>query len=128
MGIHRLLPCLILTGHTRRPFPVRSDFPHTKTCRIGSLKAVAKSTHTKESARRGDVSHSFIVRTAVRDKLPFVGSDSLNAISRKPLTFEYIRRLKKNGQRGRAIEYMLIALLIAFAALQAFFVFGPRAI
>jgi len=51
----------------------------------------------------------------------------LNAISRKPLAFEYIRRLKKNGQRGRAIEYVLIALLITFAALQAFFVFGPRA-
>jgi hypothetical protein len=52
----------------------------------------------------------------------------LNAISRKPLTFEFLRRLKKSGQRGRVIEYMLIALLIAFAALQAFFVFGPIAI
>src|SRR4029077_662191 len=50
--------------------------------------------------------------TAVRDKLPVIASDSLNAISRKPLAFEYIRRLKKNGQRGRAIEYVLIALLI----------------
>ena len=74
------------------------------------------------------MSHSFSVSTAVRDKLPVIGSDSLNAISRKPLAFEYIRRLKKNGQRGKAIEYTLIALLITFAALQAFFVFGPRAI
>jgi Flp pilus assembly pilin Flp len=52
----------------------------------------------------------------------------LNAISRKPLTFEYFRRLKKNGQRGRAIEYTLIALLITFAALQAFFAVGLKAI
>ena len=74
------------------------------------------------------MSHSFSVRTAVGDKLPVVGSDSLNAISRKPLAFGYIRRLKKNGQRGRAIEYTLVAVLITFAALQAFFVFGPRAI
>ena len=75
------------------------------------------------------MSHSFSVRTAVPDKLPVVGSDSLNAISsRKPLAFKYIGRLKKNGQRGKAIEYTLIALLITFAALQAFFVFSPRAI
>jgi Flp pilus assembly pilin Flp len=52
----------------------------------------------------------------------------LNAISRKPLAFEYIRRLKKNGQRGRAIEYVLIALLITFTALQAFFAVGLKAI
>jgi Flp pilus assembly pilin Flp len=51
-----------------------------------------------------------------------------NAINRKPLTFEYFRRLKKSGQRGRAIEYTLIALLIAFAALQAFFAVGVKAI
>jgi Flp pilus assembly pilin Flp len=51
-----------------------------------------------------------------------------NPINRKPSTFEYFRRLKKRGQRGMRIEYALIALLIAFAALQAFFVFGPRAI
>jgi Flp pilus assembly pilin Flp len=44
------------------------------------------------------------------------------------LTFEYLRRLKKSGQRGRAIEYTLIALLIAFAALQAFFTVGVKAI
>jgi Flp pilus assembly pilin Flp len=52
----------------------------------------------------------------------------LNALSRKPLAFEYIRRLKKNGQRGKAIEYTLIALLITFAALQGFFSVGLRAI
>jgi hypothetical protein len=92
------------------------------------LKAVADPTHTKESARFGDVSHSFSVSTAVRDTWPVIGSDSLNAISRKPLTFEYFRRLKKNGQRSRAIEYTLIALLITFAALQAFFAVGLKAI
>jgi hypothetical protein len=43
------------------------------------------------------------------------------------LTFEYFRRLKKRGQRSLRLEYALIALLIAFAALQAFFVFGPKA-
>jgi hypothetical protein len=74
------------------------------------------------------VNHSFIVSTAVRDQWPVIGSDSLDAISRKPLAFEYIRRLKKNGQRGKAIEYTLIALLITFAALQAFFAVGLRAI
>ena len=58
-----------------------------------------------------------------------MGSASLsNTINRRPSTFEYFRRLKKNGQRGRAIEYTLTALLFTFAALQAFFVFGPRAI
>ena len=50
------------------------------------------------------------------------GAITLNA------TFEYFRRLKKNGQRGRAIEYTLIALLITFAALQAFFAVGLKAI
>ena len=43
-------------------------------------------------------------------------------------TFEYFRRLKKNGQRGRAVEYTLVALLITFAALQAFFAVGLKAI
>jgi Flp pilus assembly pilin Flp len=90
---------------------------------------VANPTHTKESARRGDVSHSFSVSTAVRDKWPVIESDSLsNTISHKPLTFEYLRRLRKSGQRGRAIEYTLIALLIAFAAIQAFFTVGAKAI
>jgi hypothetical protein len=89
---------------------------------------VAKSTHTKESGTLGDVSHSFSVSTAVRDKWTVTGSDSLNAISRKPLTFEYFPRLKKSGQRGKAIEYTLIALLVAFAALQAFFAVGLKAI
>jgi Flp pilus assembly pilin Flp len=51
----------------------------------------------------------------------------LNAISREPLAFENFRRLKKSGQRGKAIEYTLIALLIAFAALQAFFAVGLKA-
>jgi hypothetical protein len=53
------------------------------------------------------------------------GPTYMNAISRKPLAF---RRLKMNGQRGRAIEYTLIALLITFAALQAFFTVGLKAI
>jgi hypothetical protein len=57
-----------------------------------------------------------------------IGSDSLNAISRKPLTFEFFRRLKKNGHRSMAIEYTLIALLMTFAALQAFFAVGLKAI
>ena len=68
------------------------------------------------------MSHSFSVSTAVRDKLPVIGSDNLNA------TFEYFRRLKKTGQRGRAIEYTLIALLITFAAAQAIFAVGLKAI
>jgi hypothetical protein len=52
----------------------------------------------------------------------------MNAINRKPLAFEYFRRLKKSGQRGRAIEYTLIALLMTFAALQAFFTVGLKTI
>jgi hypothetical protein len=43
-------------------------------------------------------------------------------------TFECVRRLQKSGQRGRAIEYTLVALLITFAALQAFFAVGLKAI
>jgi len=50
------------------------------------------------------------------------GAVTLNA------TFEYFRRLKRNGQRGRAVEYTLIALLVTFAALQAFFTVGLKAI
>jgi hypothetical protein len=73
-------------------------------------------------------SHTLSVGIAVKSR-PVIGSDSLsNTIKRRPSTFEYFRRLKKSGQRGMRIEYALIALLIAFAALQAFFVFGPRAI
>jgi len=46
-----------------------------------------------------------------------------NIISRKPLIFEFVRHLKKSGQRGIRIEYALVALLLAFAGLQAYFVF-----
>jgi hypothetical protein len=46
-----------------------------------------------------------------------------NIISRKPLLFEFVRHLKKSGQRGIRIEYALVALLLAFAGLQAYFVF-----
>jgi Flp pilus assembly pilin Flp len=44
------------------------------------------------------------------------------------LTFEYFRRLKKRGQRGRAIEYTLIAFLTAFAVLQELFTVGAKGI
>ena len=50
-----------------------------------------------------------------------------NIVSRKPLTIEYFRRLKKSGQRGRTIEYTLIALLAAFAAFQVLFAAGAKA-
>jgi hypothetical protein len=66
------------------------------------------------------------VGTAVQST-PVTGSDSLsNTISRKPLIFEYFRRLKERGRRGMRIEYALIALLIAFAGLQAYFAFGEK--
>ncbi|MGZ5899642.1 MAG: hypothetical protein ACXWK3_07880 [Reyranella sp.] len=51
-----------------------------------------------------------------------------NTISRKPLIFGYLRRLKKNGRHTMRIEYALIALLVAFAGLQAYLVFGARGI
>jgi hypothetical protein len=51
-----------------------------------------------------------------------------NTISRKPLIFEYFRRLKKRGQRDMGIEYALIALLVAFAGLQAYLAFGAKSI
>ncbi|MGZ5910755.1 MAG: hypothetical protein ACXWLB_12850 [Reyranella sp.] len=51
-----------------------------------------------------------------------------NTISRKPLTFGFLRRLKKNGRHTMRIEYALIALLVAFAGLQAYLVFGARGI
>ena len=58
-----------------------------------------------------------------------IGSDNLsNTISRKPLSFEYFRRLKKKGQRDMRIEYALIALLVAFAGLQAYLAFGAKGI
>jgi hypothetical protein len=68
------------------------------------------------------VRHSFSVSTPLQNILPANGSDSLNA------TIEHIRRTKKNGQRGRGVEYTLIAVLITFAALQAFFTVGLKAI
>ena len=46
-----------------------------------------------------------------------------NIISRKPLNFEFVRRLKKSGHRGIRIESALVTLLLAFAGLQAYFVF-----
>jgi hypothetical protein len=49
-----------------------------------------------------------------------------NIISRKPLIFEFVRRLKKSGPRGIRIEYALVALLLASAGLQAYFVFGTK--
>jgi hypothetical protein len=53
-----------------------------------------------------------------------------NTLGRKRLTLDLgiLRRLKERGPRGRVIEFTLIAVLIAFAALQVFFVVGPRAI
>jgi len=51
-----------------------------------------------------------------------------NAINRKPLGFDYFRRLKKSWRRGRAIEYALIALLIAFTAFQVVLAVGAKAI
>ncbi|MGZ5898404.1 MAG: hypothetical protein ACXWK3_01605 [Reyranella sp.] len=51
-----------------------------------------------------------------------------NTISRKPLAFEYFHRSKKRGQRSMRIEFALVALLIAFAALQAYFAFGAKGI
>jgi hypothetical protein len=51
-----------------------------------------------------------------------------NTISRKPSIFEYFRRLKKRGQRDMRIEYALIALLVAFAGLQAYLAFGAKGI
>ncbi len=58
-----------------------------------------------------------------------IGSDNLsNTISRKPLILEYFRRLKKRGQRDMRIEYALIALLVAFAGLQAYLAFGAKGI
>jgi Flp pilus assembly pilin Flp len=51
-----------------------------------------------------------------------------NAINRKPLGFDYSRRLKKSWRSGRAIEYALIALLIAFTAFQVLLAVGAKAI
>jgi len=48
-----------------------------------------------------------------------------NIISRKPLIFEFVRRLKKSGPRGIRIESALVMLLLAFAALQASLLFHP---
>jgi hypothetical protein len=68
------------------------------------------------------------VGTAVQSTT-VIGSDGLsNIVRRKPLTFEYFRPLKKRGQRGMTIEYALIALLLAFAGLQAYVAFGAKGI
>ena len=75
-----------------------------------------------------DASHTFSVDTPIQTLTSF-GRDGLsNTLGRKRLTLEYFRRLKEGGPRGRVIEFALIALLITFAALQAFFAVGLRAI
>jgi hypothetical protein len=38
------------------------------------------------------------------------------------------RRLEKNAQRGMAVEYAIIALLIGLAAFQILFTIGTKAI
>jgi Flp pilus assembly pilin Flp len=48
-----------------------------------------------------------------------IGGDSLS--------FEYFRRLKKPSQRGFAIEYTLIAVMLAFAAFQVLLAVGAKA-
>jgi|HubBroStandDraft_6_1064221.scaffolds.fasta_scaffold312443_2 hypothetical protein len=75
-----------------------------------------------------DASHTFSVGNPIQNTDQFWRDGLSNTLGRKRLTLEYFRRLKERGPRGRVIEFALIALLIAFAALQAFFVFGPRAI
>ena len=50
-----------------------------------------------------------------------------NIISRKPLTIEPLRRSKKSGRRGLTIEYMLIVLMIVFAAFQVLLAVGAKA-
>jgi hypothetical protein len=49
-----------------------------------------------------------------------------NTFSRRPLTSEFLRRLPKAVQRSLRIEHALIALLIAFAALQAYLIVGAK--
>jgi hypothetical protein len=58
-----------------------------------------------------------------------IGRDGLsNTPSRKLLSFETFRHSKKRGRRGMKIEYALIAFLLAFAGLQAYFAFGAKGI
>ena len=49
-----------------------------------------------------------------------------NTLSRRPLISGFLRRLPKTVRRSLRIEHGLIALLIAFAALQAYLVFGAK--
>ena len=42
----------------------------------------------------------------------------------KPLSVDHLHRLKRRWQRGLAVEYALIVLLIAFSAFQFLFVVG----
>jgi hypothetical protein len=48
-------------------------------------------------------------------------------ISRKPLSFEYLRRWTRSRPRGLTIEYTLIALMVAFAAFQVLLAVGAKA-
>jgi hypothetical protein len=58
-----------------------------------------------------------------------IGSNRLSdTLSRKPLIFGYLRRLKKNAQRAMRLEYVLVALLGAFAGFEAYLFFGARGI
>jgi len=76
-----------------------------------------------------DASHIFSNGTEIREDAWSSGGNNVsNAINRKPLGFDYFRRLKKSWRRGRAIEYALIALLIAFTAFQVVLAVGAKAI
>ena len=55
-------------------------------------------------------------------------SDSMWTISSlKPSGFEHLHRLKMGMWRGLAIEYTLIALMVAFAAFQVLLAVGTKA-
>jgi hypothetical protein len=56
-----------------------------------------------------------------------IGGDGLWNISRKPLSFECLRRLTRSRPRGLTIEYTLIALMAAFAAFQVLLAVGAKA-
>ena len=76
-----------------------------------------------------DASHIFSKWHCDKENAWSSGCNNLsNAINRKPLGFDYFRRLKKSWRRGRAIEYALIALLIAFTAFQVLLAVGAKAI
>jgi hypothetical protein len=108
----------------------KGTLPPTRSALLARIKEI-KQTQTKsksKSGARGPWFESHLQRRCCGMEAAWsIGGDSLWNISRKPLSFEYLRRWTRSRPRGLTIEYTLIALMVAFAAFQVLLAVGAKA-